>query len=258
MRDPLEGLTATGLIRTGASRERIPGRYVDLLDVAATRIRADAPEASVYVYGSVATGAARSPQSDVDLLTVGLSSDRAATIGRSMSTDFSALCRGVEIAAAMKEDFERADDEAYGGRVFLHHYCVRLAGPEIDRATSPFPGDQRAARGFNGDIAEHLARWRRSLDNTDAEGLGRVAARKTLLAVAGLASVHDAGWTTDRSDAAQRWSQVHPDLADGLKELLDWSSQRSNATPARITHHLATTIERIADQFAADIGLWPT
>ena len=258
MGDPLEGLTPTGLIRTGASRERIPDRYVDLLDVAAARIRVDEPGASVYVYGSVATGTARSPQSDVDLLTVGLSSDRAASIGRALSTDFSALCRSVEIAAAMEEDFQKADDEAYGGRVFLHHYCVRLAGPEIDRATSPFPGDQRAARGFNGDIADHLARWRQRLDDTDAEVLGRVAARKTLLAVAGLASVHDAGWTTDRSEAVQRWSQVHPDLADGLKELLDWSSQRSSATLVRLTHHLATTIERIADQFAADVGLWPT
>lgn len=258
MRDPLEGLTATGLIRTGASRERVPDRYLGLLEVAAARIRADEPEASIYVYGSVATGTARSPQSDVDLLTVGLSSDRAAAIGRSLSTDFSALCRGVEIAAAIEEDFGRDDDGAYGGRVFLHHYCVRLAGPEIDRATSPFPGDQRAARGFNGDIANHLARWRERLDEADAEVLGRVAARKTLLAVAGLASVHDAVWTTDRSDAVLRWSQVHPDLADGLEELLDWSSQRSIATLVRLTHHLATTIERIADQFATDIGLWPT
>ena len=66
----------------------------------------------------------RTPQSDVDLLTVGLLSDRAASIGRSLSTEFSALCRGVEIAAAMAEDFQRADDEAYGRRVFLHHVGV--------------------------------------------------------------------------------------------------------------------------------------
>lgn len=260
MRDPLEGLTATGLIHTGASRERIPDRYVDLLDVAVARIRVDAPNASVYLYGSVATGTARAPQSDIDLLTVGLLNDRAASIGRALSTDFSALCRSVEIAAAMEEDFQRDDDEAYGGRVFLHHYCVRLAGPEIDRATSPFPGDQRAARGFNGDIALHLVRWRQGLadTDTDAEHLGRVVARKTLLAVGSLASVHDAVWTTDRSEAVQRWSQVHPDLADGLEELLAWSSQRSNATLVRLAHHLTTTIERVADQFAADVGLWPT
>ncbi|MEP6299297.1 MAG: nucleotidyltransferase domain-containing protein [Ilumatobacter sp.] len=258
VRDPLEGLTATGQIRTGAGIERIPVRYVDLLDAAVQRVGRDESDASVYVYGSVATGAARSPQSDVDLLTVGVSMDRAASIGRSLSTEFSALCRGVEIAAAMTDDFRGGDDEAYGARVFLHHYCVRLAGPEIDRATSPFPGDRRAARGFNGDIARHLARWRQRLGDSDAGVLGRVVARKTLLAVAGLASVHDAVWTTDRSDAVERWSQASPDLADGLDELLDWSAQRSSATSVRLAHHLATTVEQIADQFAAAVGLWPT
>ncbi len=258
MRDPLEGLTATGLIRTGAARERIPDRYIDLLDVAADRIRLDDPDVSVYVYGSVATGTARSPQSDVDLLTVGLPSERAASIGQALSTEFSDLCRGVEIAAAMEDDFRRDDDEAYGGRVFLHHYCVRLAGPEIDRATSPFPGDRRAARGFNGDIGRHLVRWRRGLADTDPEHLGRVVARKTLLAVGGLVSVHDEAWTTDRSEAVRRWSQVHPHLADGLGELLDWSAQRSNATLGRLTRQLATTTDEIAAQFAADIGLWPS
>ena len=124
------------------------------MDVAAARIRVDEPRRICVRLWLCRDGhCTLSQQSDVDLLTVGLSSDRAASIGRALSTDFSALCRSVEIAAAMEEDFQKADDEAYGGRVFLHHYCVRLAGPEIDRATSPFPGDQRAARGFNGDIA---------------------------------------------------------------------------------------------------------
>ena len=246
------------MIRTGARRERIPDHYSDVLGAATTHICAAEPQASVYVYGSVATGAAHAPDSDVDLLTIGLPADLAASIGNSLSTDYSDLCRGVEIAAAMEADFAGTTDEAYGNRVFLHHYCVRLVGPELDRATSPFPGDQRAARGFNGDIAQHLERWRRSLTNTAPELLGRVAARKTLLAVAGLVSIHDSIWTTDRALAAQRWCEVHPDLADGLQEFLDWSSPHSNATTTRISHHLATTIEQIADQFDANIGLWPT
>jgi uncharacterized protein len=254
VRDPLEGLTAAGLIHTGASHERIPDRYADLLAAATTRVQADAPEASVYLYGSVATGTARSPGSDVDLLTVGVVSERAHTIAKSLSSDFAALCRGVEIAAATERDFEGDHDEAYGGRVFLHHYCVRLAGSEIDRSTSAFPGDRRAARGFNGDIAQHLERWRAS--DTDARLLGLVIARKTLLAVAGLASVHDEVWTTDRSEGVERWSRVQPNLADSLDELLEWSSRRAPATPARVAHHLATTVEQIADQFATNIGLW--
>ena len=41
-----------------ASRERIPDRYVGLLDIATTRIRGG-PEASVYGYGSGRTGRCR-------------------------------------------------------------------------------------------------------------------------------------------------------------------------------------------------------
>lgn len=256
MRDPLEGLTRTGTIRTGATRERIPGRYSEVLDAAITTILGAASDASIYLYGSVATGSAEVPDSDVDLLTVGVPADLALLVSDSLSKDFAGLCRGVEIAPATASDFAGTTDEAYGNRVFLHHYCVLLAGAEIDRATSPFPGDQRAARGFNGDIGRHLDRWCQSVNQSDAETLGRQAARKSLLAVAGLVSVHDSIWTTDRTHAAERWSEIHADLADDRHELLAWSSQRSNATNDRITHHLTTTITRIVDQFEAHIGLW--
>jgi hypothetical protein len=43
--------------------------------------------------------------------------------------------------------------------------------------------------------------------------LGRRVARKTLLAVAGLVSVHDTTWTTDREGATQRWSVIDPPLS---------------------------------------------
>lgn len=258
MRDPSEGLTVAGLIRTGASHAQIPDRFTNLLNAAVSRAQSDAPMASVYVYGSVATGTACSPESDVDLLTIGLRADRAATLGARLSAEFSQLCRGVEIAAGMVEDFEGVADEAYGGRVFLHHYCVHLAGPDLDRATSAFSGDQRAARGFNGDIAQLATRWQLDFESTDARKLGRIVARKSLLAVAGLVSVHDETWTTDREEASRRWGQIHPGLADGLHELLEWSALRSTPTTARLAHHLATTIDQIVGQFTADIGLWPT
>lgn len=258
MRDPAEGLTAAGLIRTGANAAQIPDRFSKLLNAAVRSVQVHSSAASIYVYGSVATGTARSPESDVDLLTIGLRADHAATIAARLSADSSQLCRGVEIAAGMAEDFEGAADEAYGGRVFLHHYCVHLGGPDRDRAITAFSGDQRAARGFNGDIEQHAARWRRDFDGADARQLGRTVARKSLLAVAGLVSVHDETWTTDRDEASHRWGQIHPELADGLDELLEWSALRSPATTVRLAHHLTTTIDQIVDQFAADIGLWPT
>ena len=144
MFDPLEGVTADGLIRTGASRGRVPDLFVPVLDSARDLIAAGGPDASLYVYGSVATGWARSPDSDVDLLTIGLASDAADALSATLSHRFTSICRGVEIAVSTPEDFVGEHDEAYGGRVFLHHYCVHLAGVDHDGVGVGFPADARA------------------------------------------------------------------------------------------------------------------
>lgn len=257
MLDPLEGLTPDGLIRTGARRDRIPGRFRPALDSIVERVRSAGATTSIYVYGSVATGVARSPESDVDLLAIGLPPERARQVARSSSAEFAELCRGVEIAVATEADFHGDGDAAYGGRLFLHHYCVHLAGPDLDRSVAGYPGDQRAARGLNGDIARHLDQWRRDVGIADPAELGRRVARKTLLAVAGLVSVHDGTWTTDRRTAARRWRRVHPPLGPGLDELVDWSAGTRQATPQRLASRLVTTVDAITEQFAADVGLWP-
>ena len=256
MRDPSEGLASDGTIRTGASLHRIPRAYVPIVHSAVAHLAASADGVSVYLYGSVATGTAQPPHSDVDLLTVDLDPEVASKIGRALSYEFADRCRSVEIAAAMPGDFEGDGDEAYGGRVFLHHYCVHFAGPDVDRARHDFPADRRAARGFNGDIAQQARRWRGQLGDVDSAALGRRVARKTLLAVAGLVSIHDGTWTTDREYAARRWGEIHPELDSPLGEFLEWTAGHEPNSDA-LAGQLDTTVSVIVGQFADDIGLWP-
>lgn len=210
----------------------------------------------MYVYGSVATGQAQIPTSDIDLLTIQLPVDAANQISRVLSSRFNDLCRGVAIAVSTASDFVGDGDEKYGGRVFLHHYCVHLAGPERDRAVEDFPADARAVRGFNGDIALHARRWRHDLARVKPDVLGRRVARKTLLAVAGLVSIHDNTWSTDREHAARRWSQIEPDRADDLERLLAWSAERSRPTRSRVAKMLDDTIDLVVATFGEQIGFW--
>ena len=257
MHDPLEGVTPFGSIATGASRDRVPARFWPVLDAGVAAVQATDRHASLYVYGSVTTGMAQPGRSDVDLLTVELPSDRAADIARDLSMQFSELCRAVEIAIAIRSDFSGASDEAYGGRVFLRHYCVHLAGPDLHSALPDFAADASAARGFNGDIAQHAERWRVELDvDGDPVRLGRRLARKTLLAVAGLVSVHDDTWTTDRANAAARWAEIEPSLADDLNMLLAWSSDTATPDHRSIDAALRGVVNRITASFEATIGLW--
>lgn len=256
MFDPLEGVTDDGLIQTGASLGRVPDGFVPVLDSARELITDGGSGASLYVYGSVATGWARSPASDVDLLTIGLASDEAKALSATLSNRFASICRGVELAVGRPDDFVGEYDEAYGGRVFLHHYCVHLGGVDHDDADVGFPADARAARGFNGDIAQRLRHWQGAVDNQHPAVLGRAIARKTLFAVAGLVSVHDRTWTTDRQRAAERWAEIDPARGPGLRDLVAWSTTAHNVDRAGLAHALDTTVAPIVEAFADRIGLW--
>lgn len=254
--DPREGVAADGTIMTGAHRDRIPGSFAPVVDDAVASI--NDLDASLYLYGSVATGAAQLGASDVDFLSIDLSA--AAEIGHALTARFSQLCRGVEIAAARSTDFDGDADEAYGNRVFLRHYCVHLAGPDPSADLPAFLADRRAARGFNGDLGRSLSRWRtqQASGALSAEDMGVRIARKSLLAVAGMVSVHDGTWTTDRVLAARRWSEIEPELAPGLSRLADWVAGSRQATPLEAAAVLeqAGLISAIVERFESLVGLW--
>jgi len=178
-------------------------------------------------------------------------------VSLALSAQYSGLCRAVEVAAAQSGDLRGQSDEAYGGRVFLRHYCVHLAGPDLHSVLPDFAADVRAARGFNGDIAMHVVRWRTALvGGLDSIRLSRRLARKSLLAVAGLVSVHDTTWTTDRAAAAARWAEIEPGLAEDLFMLVTWSRGTGSPDSRSVEAALDGVVERIVASFESMIGLW--
>jgi uncharacterized protein len=254
--DPEEGVAADGTIRTGARRDRVPAGFEPILTDAVAF--AGERGGSLYVYGSVANGTARPGSSDVDLLSIGLPD--AAGLGRRLSARYARQCRGVEIVATTAADFGGDTDEAYGYRVFLRHYCVHLAGPDPSAALPAYPAGARAARGFNGDIGQHLRSWRQELGSgaVAADLVGVRAARKTLLAVAGLVSVRDRTWTTGRARAVRRWSALEPGLAGQLERLHSWAEGQEHPSREDVERALADDgiVSAIVDRFAGLIGLW--
>lgn len=258
MRDPLEGLSDVDTIRTGADIGRVAEAFRPVHRAALAMIRERESSASVYAYGSVVTGQARAGVSDVDLLTIGLPSSDASRIGAELSRRFAGICRGVEIGAAEEGDFIGESDESYGNRVFLRHYCVVLAGSDVHRPKHDFAGDRRAARGFNGDLGRHVRRWRTALDaGEQAPPIAFQMARKSLLAVAGLVSVHDHSWTTDRESGADRWSEIAPEHHGGLAQLMSWTPTPPELPVETVRHVLDGTVEAIVSAFSELIGLWP-
>lgn len=238
MRDPGEGLTRDGYIRTGVSRRRVPLAFepviVDAI-AAFDGLHRDATvpwasDVALLLYGSVATGMAQPGRSDVDLVALGVAPGDAEALARELTLAHRTLCR--EVAN-----------------------CIPLVGESPVHATD-FLGDARAARGFNGDIRRTLTRWRQSR-REDLPLLARQIGRKTLHAAAGLVSITENTWTTDRGTAAAHWGAHRPELASDLDKLLGWSE----GAPARaqdVTDALSEdrVVSRIASDFADRIGLW--
>jgi hypothetical protein len=257
MRDPDEGVRPDGTIVTGARRDRVPAAFEPVVRAAVAEVGAVGSNVQLYAYGSVATGQARIAKSDVDLLSIGLPAPAAEEIGRRLSRRFRALCRAVEVGATQAVDVIGSGDESYGLRVFLRHYCVQLAGEPRSDLAPAYPADVRAARAFNGDIVAHARRWQEGLDEgTDPSRVGNVLARKTLLAVASLVSIHDATWTTDRAGAARRWAAIDPASAPDMPVLVDWTEGPAPASLHDVQRMLDGTVARVATAFRETIGLW--
>jgi uncharacterized protein len=254
--DPDEGVAVDGTIQTGAHRGRVPEIFEPVLAEAVAF--AGGCGASLYVYGSVANGTARPGSSDVDLLSIGL--PEAGIVGQRLSARYADRCRSVEVVAATAPDFTGDTDAAYGYRVFLRHYCVHLTGPDPSTGLPAFPADARAARGFNGDLGQFFRRWRQDLNSgtVAADLLGVRAARKTLLAVAGMVSVHDHTWTTGRSRAVQRWSELEPGVAAQLSQLHSWAETQHHPAREDVERALADDgiVFAVVQRFASLIGLW--
>jgi uncharacterized protein len=255
--DPLEHVSSDGKIVTGARRSAIQQEFWPVLGRASNYLKLFQPGSSLYVYGSVATGMARAGSSDVDLVTIGVEAAHARVLASDLSTAYCGLSRAVEVGTAELSDYEGASDEAYGNRVFLRHYCVHLYGPDPASALPDYLADKAAACGFNGDIGLRAAKWRAELRESAMTTLGRRIARKTLFAVAGLVSIHDSDWTTDRVFSAHRWGVIKPEMAHSLAKLVSWGFGTSlQLSQPEIQEALDGVVAEVVSEFQVRIGLW--
>lgn len=242
-RDPAEGVDADGYLVTGAALVNIPPAYRPVVDDCVAALTAFPELDGLYLYGSVATGRARPPDSDLDLLALWTSTVDVSTTVAALSARHAAVVREVGLAEAGVDSLA---DEA--DRCFLKHYCVPLAGRDR-RADLPRCRPSRAlADGFNDDLPTVVARLRSVVDGaaTPAERAVAVrkAARRLLLAVATIESVSHGTWSTDRTQGAALLVQHHPQWTELASRALTWSAGGGTADGAGELFELGAWLTR--------------
>ncbi|HST65667.1 MAG TPA: nucleotidyltransferase domain-containing protein, partial [Mycobacteriales bacterium] len=191
-RDPAEGVDADGYLVTGAASSRIPAAYEPVLaDCAATLVGTFGPRLDgLYLYGSVATGHAVPPASDVDLLALWASTvdpDAVRAVAAALSTRHGAVVREVGLAQATPDSLRTEADQA-----FLKHYCIPLYGRDVRPSLPRFRPSRALADGFNDDLPPVVHRLRSTVESAPTAEARlvavRKAARRLLLATATIES----------------------------------------------------------------------
>ncbi|HSK23161.1 MAG TPA: hypothetical protein VK906_08300 [Egicoccus sp.] len=254
MRDPDEGVTADGTITTGVRRGPLDPPYAEIVAdaVAALRTGLGGDLHSVHLYGSVATGQARPPASDLDLVALLLAPrpDDVTALAAELSARHGAVVSEVGIGVGDLDTLRRDDQVGAAERAFLKHYCRCVDGPDLAADYPPARASVALAVGFNGNLGDVLGAVRPRLEAAqDAAARGTIAtraARKLLMSAATLLSAREGGWSTDRATAVDLVGRHAPDLHHLAVAALAWSDDTGPVPDV--------TIETILD----DLGGWLT
>jgi hypothetical protein len=241
-RDPDEGVNAAGVIVTGVAAGRVPAVYAAAVSDCTAVVRTMFGDRlhSLYLCGSAATGQARPPGSDLDLLAVWSADTDAAAVtatAEELSTRHAGLVREVALGGIALVQVLADDRPGLGWRCFLRHYCTCLTGTDLRPSLPPCTPSRAVADAFNDDVDAPAQRWRRALTApapADIAAVARTAARKLLLVTATLESVEHGGWTTDRATGAALLTTHHPEWTDIATLALTWCTDPATPTTADI------------------------
>lgn len=240
MRDPREGVSSDGTIVTGVDGGHIGAPYEAVIEAAVEVMFAHVGDAldGLYLYGSVATGQARPPGSDVDLYAILVRDVQPACrkTAAGLSETYASIVRDVGVAAVLLDDVLAGTLEGRAERCFVRHYCVHLAGRNLQPDLPACEASPALAGGFNGNVgpavAKSLNRLRSgTLDKQEQRHAIAWSARKLLMSAATLLSTRAGCWSTDRDRGADLLGRAVPEMAICVRRVHSWTGLDGSDVP---------------------------
>ena len=258
------GLDAHGYIRREGTLASVPPPFrpvvatarEQLLRVFGTRMT------GAYLYGSIPRGTARVGRSDLDLL-VALAdepteADRqdARVLGAELDEEFP------EIDGVGTLLFSRtrllSDQETYDLGWFVACLCTPLIGEDLADHLPRYRPDSRLARETNGDLAQHLERWRARIAEATTDVARRILVRGVSrhLVRTGFTLVMPRwnGWTSDLREMAEAFAAYYPERGAQMRAAAVLGHE-PNGDPAVLRSYVDDLGPWLAEEYARVHGV---
>lgn len=183
---------------------------------------------SMYVYGSVAEGKAKSGISDLDITVVFVSDMNSITmkklaLARAEIERNNSIISKIDFDCASLKQVLNADNHLSWG-YWLKHHCICVFGEDLGRKFELFRPSRSIAIAVNGDfisvIENYIEQLRAETDIKKQQQLQRAAARKAIRATNILRNEYDKDWPDTLQEHCEKIRHQYPALAEDIGYLL--------------------------------------
>jgi uncharacterized protein len=184
---------------------------------------------SIYLYGSVATGKAKSPNSDMDLVIVlkrkpslKLKS-KLKELSNSLSKKYHNMLREIGFELTYKSEVLRGK-ESYAWTFFLSVLSVKIHGSHIVKPNMKYLPTKKLALALSEEYDDDLKESRRKINSLEGKQLNITIKHimKVMLRVAYFIVLERSDvWTVNRNRQATIFLEYYPDKEKEIKKILN-------------------------------------
>ena len=230
------GLDANGFIVKEVSLHKIKQPFVEPLNRSMDEILSNFKDQvhSIYVYGSVATGEAESPASDLDILVIlqskatTLLQKKCEALQGELSEFYKSKFREVGIAVTYKDEV-LTGKQTFGWAFFVQILCERIHGNTLYRAQGNYKPTKELAKQLHGDLAEVLKDYAQQIKaepDTEKNNLYcKSAVKKLIRAAFCMLMQEENAWSTNLQYMGQIFIKHYPDKQLQMLQSLEHANE---------------------------------
>lgn len=223
-------------IKKEVALKKIPARYNPIVENVKSELLEFSDKIhSIYLYGSVVTGKAKSPTSDLDLVVVLKAKPTPKfksvlkELEKSLSTKYQKVFREVGFAITYKNEVLRGK-EAFGWRFFLTILSVKIFGDNLFQEKMKFSPTRKLASNLHSDIEKNIAEAKKKIKTANSEEAKlqiKSIMKKIIRTAFSIVMEVENHWTTDLDEMTKIFTKHYPEKKQQINAVLKLAKSKT-------------------------------